>query len=165
MTATLQSAFFATATGSRKHLAQCPHLVGASTVRPLAAGEVLALCDWCSKELNGFGRTPFDDLDAALAAFKAPLENRRLIKEALRDVAHDAIWMPYSGSYVALGLGGRGVAWTGKTYVVPAPGTSIELPGFVGSTHDGHSSREERWGATCPHCRQARSVTGACECE
>lgn len=105
---------------------------GATTSRPLLADEGLELCDWCSKELSGPGRTYFNDLDAALAAFKAPLENRRLIKDALRGVEHDQIWMPYSSSYVALGIAGRGVAWTGK-YVVPDPGVSIELPGAAHS--------------------------------
>jgi hypothetical protein len=166
MTTTLQSpAFFATATGGRKHLAQCPHLVGASTTRPLAAGEELEVCDWCSKELSGFGRTYFDDLDTALAAFKAPLENRRLIKDALRDVEHDQIWMPYSSSYVALGFGGRGVAWAGKTYVVPEPGTSIELPGFVDATRTPKNKAADRWGDICLRCFHRRSVTGACECD
>lgn len=155
----------ATRTGGRKHLPQCPHLVGAAQTRVVSPAESLELCDWCSKELTGFGRTYFDDLDTALARFKAPIENRRLIKDALRQVEFDQIWMPYSSSYVALGLGGRGVAWTGKTYVVAEPGISIELPGFIGSTCDGHSSRDQRWGATCPDCRQNRSVSGACECD
>lgn len=154
----------ATATGQRKHLAQCPHLVGAAT-RALTADDELELCDWCSKELSGHGRSYFDDLDAALAAFKAPLENRRLIKDALQGVAHDQIWMPYSSSYVALGFGGRGVAWTGKTYVVPVPGESIELPGFVATTHDSMNARTARWGDLCPRCFQRRSVSGACECD
>lgn len=155
----------ATATGNRKHLAQCPHLVGATTIRPLATDENLQLCDWCSKELSGHGRTYFDDLDRALAAFKAPLENRRLIKDALRDVEHDQIWMPYSSSYVALGLGGRGVAWTGKTYVVPAPGFSIELPGFIDAARSAGSAANDRWGGLCVQCFHQRSVTGACECD
>lgn len=157
--------FFATATGARKHLAQCPHLVGATTSRPLLAGEELELCDWCSKELSGHGRTYFDDLDAALAAFKAPLENRRLIKDALRGVEHDQIWMPYSSSYVALGLAGRGVAWTGKTYVVPEPGVSIELPGFIDAARSAGSAASDRWGGLCLRCFHQRSVTGACECD
>jgi hypothetical protein len=139
--------------------------VGAATVRSLDADEELELCDWCGKELAGFGRTYFDDLDAALAAFKAPLDNRRLIKDALQGVEHDQIWMPYSSSYVALGLGGRGVAWTGKTYVVPEPGFSIELPGFVGATHTGGVAAADRWGDLCPLCFHQRSVTGACECD
>ena len=159
--------FFATATGARKHLAQCPHLVGASSAHPLHPGVELELCDWCSKEIFGLGRTYFNtDLDAALAAFKAPLENRRLIKDALRGVEHDQIWMPYSSSYVALGLAGRGVAWTGKTYVVPAPGFSIELPGFVGGsgTATGRGG-DLPWGSTCGDCFTTRSRNGACGCE
>lgn len=166
MTITLDAVpFFATATGARKHLAQCPHLVGATTSRPLLASEELELCDWCSKELSGHGRTYFDDLDAALAAFKAPLENRRLIKDALRAIEHDQIWMPYSSSYVALGLAGRGVAWTGKTYVVPAPGFSIELPGYIATEADTTVRRDERWGGLCLRCFHQRSVTGACACD
>lgn len=155
----------ATATGQRKHLAQCPHLVGATTLRSLEEDEDLELCDWCSKELSGHGRTYFDDLDAALAAFKAPLENRRLIKDALRGVEHDQIWMPNSSSYIALGLAGRGVAWTGKTYVVPEPGRSIELPGFVDAARTGGNTAADRWGDLCLHCFHQRSVNGACECD
>lgn len=155
----------ATAAGNRKHLAQCPYLVGATTLRILAADEELELCDWCSKELSGHGRTYFDDLDAALAAFKAPLENRRLIKDALREVEHDQIWMPYSSSYVALGLGGRGVAWTGKTYVVPEPGLSVELPGFVDASRTSGNQAADRWGSLCLRCFHRRSVNGACGCD
>lgn len=155
----------ATATGHRKHLAQCPHLVGATTLRTLGEDEDLELCDWCSKELSGHGRTYFDDLGAALAAFRAPLENRQLIKDALRAVEHDQIWMPYSSSYVALGLAGRGVAWTGKTYVVPEAGFSIELPGYIATACDTGARRDERWGDLCLRCFHQRSITGACECD
>ncbi len=92
------------------------------------------MCDWCARELSGHGRRYYPDLDRALVALVAPLENRRLIKDELRHVVHDAIWLPYSGSYVALGLQGRGVAWTGKTYVVPRPGVSIALHGYTDSS-------------------------------
>ena len=164
MTTTDTTVFRATATGGRKHLAQCPYLVG-TTTRPVQDSEPLPVCDWCRRELSGHGRRYFDDLDLALAAFGAPLENRPLIKNELRRVAHDQIWLPYSGSYVALGLGGRGVAWTGKTYVVPRPGVSIALHGHTESSRGGRARLEQRVGATCSQCWQVRSLSGACMCE
>jgi hypothetical protein len=155
--------FRATENGGRKHLAQCPHVVGATT-RPVRGDEELPVCDWCARELSGHGRRYYDDLDLALEAFRAPLENRRLIKAELRHVEHDAIWLPYSASYVALGLDGRGVAWTGKTYVVPRPGVSIPLHGYTPSARGGHTRAEPRPTAVCPSCWLVTSATGVCGC-
>ncbi len=164
MTTAQQTPFRATASGGRKHLAQCPHVVG-TTTRPVRDDEDLPVCDWSARELSGHGRRYYDDLDRALEAFRAPLENRRLIKDELRHVQHDAIWLPGSGSYVALGLEGRGVAWTGKTYVVPRPGVSIPLHGYTDSSRGGHSRNEQRPGVVCPSCREERAVSGACACD
>jgi hypothetical protein len=164
MTTASTTEFRATANGGRKHLAQCPHLVG-STTRPVLDHEDLPVCDWCAKELSGHGRRPFADLDLALHAFRAPLENRQLIKQELRHVEYDSIWMPYSGSYIALGFQGRGVAWTGKTYVVPRAGVSIPLHGYTDTDRAGGSRLEQRTGSQCPDCRQLRSVSGKCACE
>jgi hypothetical protein len=163
MTTASTTAFRATANGGRKHLAQCPHVVG-STTRPVLDREDLPVCDWCAKELSGHGRRYFDDLRLALDAFRAPLENRRLIQDELQHVEHDSIWMPYSGSYIALGLEGRGVAWTGKTYVVPRAGVSIALHGYTDSEHRGISLPEQRTGGLCPSCWLVRSVSGVCGC-
>ena len=164
MTTVSTTEFRATANGGRKHLAPCPHLVG-STTRPVHDDEHLPVCDWCAKELSGHGRRYFDDLRLALDAFRAPLENRRLIQTELQHVRHDRIWMPYSGSYVALGLEGRGVAWTGKTYVVPRAGVSIPLHGYTDADRSGFSRPEQRTGGKCPDCWQHRSVSGACACD
>lgn len=158
-----ETLFLATAGGSCKHLAQCPHLVG-STAAPVEPGRLLRLCDWCDKELTGFGRRRFPHLDAALDAFRVPAQNRALIKQHLSGVVHDEVYLPYSESYVALAWGGRGVAWSGKTYVVPEPGVSIELPGFVGGSRTPLGAPGERWGDTCPVCRETRALNGACSC-
>ena len=154
----------ATDTGGRKHLAQCPYVVGAIT-RPVRDDEHLPVCDWCARELSGHGRRYYDDLGLAIEAFRAPLENRRLIRDELRHVEHDAIWIPYSGSYVALGRQGRGVAWTGKTYVVPRAGVSIALHGYSDSSRGARSRAEQRPGVVCPSCWTVRSVSGVCGCE
>ena len=164
MTTADTNPFRATANGGRKHLAQCPYVVGATT-RPVRDHEHLPVCDWCFRELSGHGRRYYADLDLALEAFQAPLENRRLIDAELRDVEHDSIWMPYSGSYVALGLEGRGVAWTGKTYVVPRPGVSIPLHGYAAGEGGDRSGSGQRVGVTCSCCWQEKSVTGHCDCD
>jgi hypothetical protein len=158
-----QEQFFSTATGGRKHLRQCQHLLD-KEVFPVPADDARAICDSCRKELAGEGRTYFDDLDAALEAFRAPLTNRPLIKQALAGVAWDEIWLPFSESYVALGKGGRGVAWSHKTFVEPALGTFIELPGFAPSSRSGGAAdRSELWGETCPRTFERHPVVGACE--
>ena len=153
----------ATAGGGRQHLPQCPHVVGRDA-RPVEAGRDLPVCDWSTKELTGLGRTRYAHLDAALDAFGVQVQNRALIKHALTGVVHDEIWMPYSASYIALGWGGRGVALTGKTYVVPAPGTSIELPGFLDTSRGAARDTDRTWGTTCNGCQLVRSRNGSCEC-
>lgn len=164
MTTADTSTFSATATGGRKHLPQCPYVVGSLTCA-VPADDDRPVCDWCARELSGHGRRQFTDLGLALEAFRAPLENRGLIRHELRGVEHDDIWLPYSGSYLALGLRGRAVAWTGKTYVVPRPGLSIPLHGYSGVARQGRTRSEQRLGATCPSCWQARSVSGVCACD
>lgn len=162
MTVLTTTALVATAGGGRSHLPQCPHVVGRDA-RPVERD--LPLCDWSAREVAGVGRTYFAHLDAALAAYRVPVGNRALIRAALHGVEHDAVWMPNSCSYVALGLRGRGVAWTGKTYVVPAPGRSQELPGYVGAARDAGRSTAGTWGETCPDCHTTRSRSGACACD
>lgn len=154
--------FFATATGGRKHLAQCPHLLD-KVVLEVPVSDERPVCDGCQKEIAGHGRTYFDDLDAALDVYRAPVENRHLIKQHLADVVFDQIWMPYSDSYVALGRQGRGVAWTGKNYVEPVPGTRVLLPGYAGAQHGaGQPNPNAAWGPICPETFIAHPVNGAC---
>jgi hypothetical protein len=159
----MEQTLFATMTGGRKHLAQCPHVLGKNVVQ-IPPDDPRDVCDFCQKELDGFGRTYFDDLDAALEAYKAPIGNRPLIKQALAHIAPDEIWMPYSDSYIALGREGRGVAWAHKTFVEPALGTFVELPGFSATAKDGSSpDRSEVWGDICPTTYLRHSVGGSCE--
>jgi hypothetical protein len=66
-----------------------------------------------------------------------------------------------SGSYIALGQGGRAVAWAGKTYVQPSAEVFIELPGFrVGG--GGGAPVHDTWGDTCEVHNMVRSRSGAC---
>ena len=151
-----------TETGNRLHIAACPHL--GSEIRRATPADRLAMevCTWCRAELDGVGRSYFDDLADAMRAFGTYAGTERLIREALRFVTYDQIWIPHSRSYVALGLEGRGVAWFGKTYVVPTTTTFVELPDYSPG-HGGGSPTDKPFGETCPVHFVARSLTGVCD--
>jgi hypothetical protein len=152
-----------TATGERLHIAPCPHILGVATEVASAADRLaLGVCSWCEKEINGVGRTYFDNLRDAMRFFGTHVGTEALIREALQGVDHDQIWIPYSRSYIALGRGGAGVAWVGKTYVVPARDSFLELPGYEAGSGGGDPVAEQ-FGDICETHHVARSLTGLCE--
>jgi hypothetical protein len=57
---------------------------------------------------------------------------------------------------------GVGVAWVGKTYVVPARDTFVELPGYEPSSGGGDPAAE-LFGDICETHHVARSLTGLCD--
>ena len=153
---------FRTTTGQRLHIPGCPHV--GSALQPATAVDRLAVavCAWCKAEIAGQGRTYYATLEDALRALGCHEGTHRLIRDALRFVRYDQVWLPHSESYVALGLDGPGVAWVGKGYVfVKATGAFVELPGYRAS-RGGGSPLDVRWGATCDRHFVARSLTGAC---
>ncbi len=155
-----------TETGGRLHIAPCPHLLG-HKLREATTAEraTMLLCHWCEKEVSGHGRTYADTLDHAMRIFGNHVDTTSLIRQHLRGVAWDRIWIPNSRSYIALGLGGRGIAWVGKGYVVPRRGEFITLPGFVAAGGGDGKPADKAWGETCPRCFMQRSVSGVCGCE
>ena len=80
----------------------------------------------------------------------------------MRFVTYDQIWVPNSRSYVALGHYGRGVAWFGKTYVVPAVGEFLELPDYSAGRGGGVPAHDQV-GETCSVHFVTRSLTGVCD--
>ena len=151
-----------TATSTRRHLAECPHLVGrdwhVATEAEIAA---YPLCSWSQDQLGGHGRSHPATLEDAMREQCTPAEAVALIKEHLKFVTYDEIWLPYSRSYVALGLGGRAVAAFGKTYLWVG-GRRIELPTYVRNRHQGHRA-QPGVGEPCPIHFIARSLTGVCD--
>lgn len=150
-----------TETGGRLHIPACPHIGG--TIR-LASDEELRtmpVCMWCQAELDGIGRTYFDQLEDVMREFGTWAGTEKLIKEALNSVVWDSIWVPNSRSYVALGREGKGVAWFGKTYVVPQRGEFVELPEYQ-EVHGGGARRDDRTGELCELHQELRSVSGTC---
>lgn len=151
-----------TETGSRLHIPACPHLGGVFREADPAERTTMAVCTWCWAELDGVGRTYCTDLDEAMREFDCQAGTRGRVRDALRFVTWDQIWLPYSRSYVALGHQGRAVAWFGKTYVVPSLGEFLELPGYR-EMYRGGAPADQRVGETCSKHNLTRSVTGACE--
>jgi hypothetical protein len=150
---------YRTATGGRRHIRSCPHLVGKTIVPALDSdGEI---CTHCQRELRGEGRRYFPSLADALPEFGAARSNWSLISEHLAAVDHDQVWIVASGSYVALGRGGRAVAWTGKTYVNPSAEELIELPDYRPGGGGGAPVHDE-WGEKCPVHNVLRARSGAC---
>jgi hypothetical protein len=150
---------YRTAAGGRRHIRECPHLVGKTVVEALDAdGEI---CTICQRELRGEGRRYFSSLAEALPEFGAARANWPLIGEHLAGVDHNQVWIVASGSYIALGRGGRAVAWAGKTYVNPSADQLIELPDYRPGGGGG-TEVQSTWGDTCPEHHMQRSRSGVC---
>jgi hypothetical protein len=151
---------YRTETGGRRHIRACPHLVGKDVVEATDAdGEI---CTLCQRELRGEGRRYFASLEAALPEFGAARSNWPLIIQHLAGVDRDEVWIVASGTYIALGRGGRAVAWAGKTYVNPSAEEFIELPDYRPGSGGGLLV-EEVWGETCDKHFIQRSRSGRCE--
>ncbi|MGY1601648.1 hypothetical protein [Geodermatophilus sp. SYSU D00815] len=151
---------FRTETGGRRHIRECPHLLGKEVVP--ATGADGELCTMCERELRGEGRRYFPTLDAALREFGAARSNWPRILELLEGVEHDQVWIVASGSYIALGRDGRAVAWAGKTYVNPSADEFVELPDYRAGGGGGSPSAEAVWGTKCPTHNEYRSRSGSC---
>jgi hypothetical protein len=152
-----------TATGQRLHIPGCPHVGSALQPATAMGHHALAVCTRCRAELAGQGRTYYATLEDALRALGCNEGTHRLIRDALRVVPFDQVWLPHSESYVALGLDGPGIAWVGKGYAfVKATGAFVELPGYRAS-RGGGAPLDVRWGATCDRHFVARPITGACD--
>lgn len=151
-----------TATGTRVHGIDCPHLVGKEW-HLASEAEVGAhpLCDWSEDQLSGHGRSHPETLEAAMREQGTPEAAKPLIKELLASVGYDEIWLPYSRSYVALGLNGRAGASFGKTYAW-VDGRRVDLPGHVASGHQGHRATPP-YGEACPITFEAHPLTGECD--
>jgi hypothetical protein len=151
-----------TAAGQKLHVRLCPHVHGAEVVSATDTERTtLVVCSWCQAELAGHGRTYHDSVANALADLAAPASSRTRLAALLADVDHDTVHVPYSRAYVALVKDGKATAWAGKTYVAFADGRFVPLPDY---TAGGGSTEEAAWGATCPDCFTAKSLSGSCNC-
>lgn len=83
-------AFLRTATGSRAHLPDCPHLRG-TDAHAADDAEFLALpiCKWSTAQIEGYGREHFDTIDDAIRRIGVPVQGHDEIVQGLKFVIHD----------------------------------------------------------------------------
>lgn len=157
-----QVTLFRTATGTRVHLPECPHLLGTDP-HPASASERLQhpLCDWSRAQVGGFGREHFDDVEGAVRRVGVPVEAHDAVLDALRFVEHDEVWVVHSLTYGALGREGRAVAGFGKTYYWVGD-RRVNLPSYVESSRSGYHERGP-YGEPCPVCHVTLPLTGVCD--
>lgn len=146
------------------HVPVCPHLSGDVVDATEEERATLPVCTWCAKEIDGVGRTYYDTLDDALDALGSTSDAKDRTRALLAGVTYDSVWIPGSGTYVALAVGGVAVAWARKTVVYPSRGEAVPLPDYSARSGGGARREEERTGALCTTCFTRKSVTGVCGC-
>ncbi len=153
---------------SKVHIGTCPHLSKRSVLTEATPEQVESngLCTHCEKEINGVGRTYFDDLEVALKTYgQHGHDALGRIRTALDGVDHDTVWLPASDSYVALAAEGEALAWVGKGYVRVKGRPLVELPSPQPRAGAG-SLKEDVRGDLCEVHFMEKSVDGVCEmCE
>jgi hypothetical protein len=155
-------AYFRTATGTRVHRPECPHLVG-TDAHAATPSERLQhpVCDWSRAQEEGHGREHFATVEDAMRRVGVPVEAHDAVLDALRFVQHDEVFTVHSLTYGALGRDGRTVAGFGKTYYWVG-GERINLPSYVDSSRSGHTAPQV-YGDVCPTCHLALPLTGVCD--
>ncbi|RHA40746.1 hypothetical protein [Cellulomonas rhizosphaerae] len=92
--------------GAKLHIRGCRHLSGAkpgaATLATRPEINRIPVCSSCQSNLGGEGRTAYAEFDEALEAFHAPVANRPRMREIFASVEHARIWIPYSGTYIAV---------------------------------------------------------------
>lgn len=162
-TGTIAEPLFRTVSGEGLHMRPCPHILGCEVFETTPEERPdLRICQWTQAELAGVGRTYYDTLRDAMRAFKTYSDTENKIEQTLAGVAHDQIWIPNSQSYIALGLAGLGVAWVGKTYVMPSRHELVELPGYAPGGGGG-AEHAPKYGETCPRHFVTMSLEGVCD--
>lgn len=154
-------AFFRTATGSRMHLRDCPHLNGTDAhVADDAERLALPVCEWSVAQIEGYGREHFETIDEAIRRIGVPVQGHDAIAQGLKFVTHDDVYVVHSLTYAALGREGRIVAGFGKTYYWVGD-SRVNLPDYVESSRWGHAARVAQ-GDVCPVHFEVMSLTGEC---
>lgn len=155
-------AYFRTATGTRVHRPECPHLVEAEAHAATPAERLQhPVCDWSRAQEEGYGREHFDTIEDAMRRVGVPVGAHDTVLAALRFVGHDEIFTVHSLTYGALGRDGRTVAGFGKTYYWVRD-KRINLPSHVDISRSGHAAPQVH-GRICPDCKIEMPLTGICD--
>jgi hypothetical protein len=153
--------FFRTATGSRVHLPDCPHIQGTDAhVADAAERVALRVCEWSLAQIEGHGREHFDTIEDAMRRIGVPVQGHDEIARGIHFVTHDDVYVVHSLTYAALGHEGRIVAGFGKTYYWVGD-SRVNLPDYVDSSRGAHTVRSA-YGDLCPVHFEVMSLTGVC---
>ena len=113
-------------------------------------------------------RKHFEDVESAMAALPVPVESRPLVRETIRGIKYDEIWINDANGYVALSHRGDKVsAYINRGFVDVLDGPDYvrtTLPGFV--VREGGVRREavrEAEVARCPVHHMALPANGVCD--
>jgi len=154
--------YFRTATGTRVHRPECPHLVSADTHAATSSERLQhPVCDWSRAQEEGYGREYFETIEDAMRRVGVPVEAHAAIVSALRFVRHDEVFTVHSLTYGALGSSGRTVAGFGKTYYWVGD-QRINLPSYVDSSRAGHAAAKA-YGDICPIHFILTALNGVCD--
>lgn len=156
------AAYFRTATGTRVHRPECPHLFGTDAHAATPAERLQhPVCDWSQAQEGGYGREHFDAVEDAMRQVGVPVEAHATIVNALRFVQYDEVFTVHSLTYGALGAGSRTVAGFGKTYYWVGE-RRINLPAYVDSSGAGRHA-PKAYGDICPIHFLATALNGICD--
>ncbi|GGC18221.1 hypothetical protein GCM10010972_34300 [Cellulomonas carbonis] len=131
--------------------------------------ELLAMCSSCRDILDGARRRTFATLDAALEALPVPVENRARMRQIAAGLTIAQVWIPPSGSYIAVAAEGQAAsAYFNKGFVDvrrEAGGYDRhEMPSYRSGSRSG--VRDSSAGvqvALCPSCFMQLPANGACD--
>lgn len=121
-------------------------------------------------EIDDGGRRRFDSFEAALEVYQAPLANRPRMREIAAELTFSEIWIPASGSYIAVSPGPdeRIVAYFNRGFVeVRDDDGNLQAEIFPENwIRDGGGSATSRLDAAdrgvCAACSIQLPATGAC---
>jgi hypothetical protein len=152
-----------TAEGGRLHLPSCPHVRGADVQEASAVEQAeTPICLLSRAELDGHGRRRFKSLEDAMRFFGTHAGDERTVRDEVRHLLFDEIWVPNSGTYIAFGLGGLAVAWVHKGYIEFRDGRMVTLASYAPGGGGG-AARESRYGDLCRTGVHQMPLTGICD--
>lgn len=157
--------------GETLHARDCQHL----TEKSLAALEPATeadlgkhpICNSCRAALASGGRTYFSSFDEALEALPVPVEHRERMREIAAPLDRRRVWIPASGSYIAVsaGPGVEASAYFNRTFVdVHKAGGGYVREWMTGAPGASMAVASAAPG-TCSSCFMQLPASGTCDCE
>lgn len=112
-------------------------------------------------------REYFEGVETAMEALPVPLEDRAVVRELIRAVPHDQVWINPARGYIAVSHGGEPVgAYINRGFVDVRDGADYrrtELSGYARGGRAAQARAPERAVVTCPVHHVALPASGVCD--